>query len=216
MAHSGRQVWSTLIDGFRDTTACWWQWLVLVVVAALFLAPLLLAFTRHPSLVQTWAGLPAHFTAPGHIVRQLVHSVSFLAYRGPIDPQRWLDRLPILDIFALVMLVLGVFFYARHAWAPRTRQLVGLGLVSAAFFAIGGPVSLSLVVPLAYLIVTAGIGFLLHEWLHVFPKNVLARSVGYTILGLVVGAACIYNLRSYFVAWPHSPSTMAAYRIRHE
>lgn len=201
-----------LIRSWQHTRR-WWQWLVLTVVGLLFATPLLQAFVRHHSLIQTWVGLPNHYHAASQIGHGLLHSVSFLVYRGPIDPQRWLDRIAVLDIFSIVMLLLGVVFYIRHALAPRTRQLLGMWVIGAIFFALGGPVSYSVLVPIAYLVVTGGIGYLLHEWLRVFPKNTLARATGYSVLGLVVGAACIYQLRSYFVAWPHAPSTISAYHI---
>jgi hypothetical protein len=199
-----------LVRTWRHTRK-WWQWLILAVLILALLAPLIVAFIHTPSLVQTWAGLPKHFDDPVNIAKRLVLSISYLAYHGPLNPPLWLDRLPVLDIFGVVMAVMGVIFYAQHLLAPRTRQLAGLWIIGAVFFALAGPVSYSLLVPIAYLLVTGGIGYLLHEWFRVFPRNALARSAAYSLLGLVVAASCVYNLRSYFVAWPHSPAAIATF-----
>jgi hypothetical protein len=140
-----------------------------------------------------------------------LHSLSFFVYKGPTTATVWLPRLPILDFFSLIMMVLGALFYAKHIRAPRTRMLLILFILGAALFALGGPVTISILVPLMYLLVTAGFGYLLHEWLLVFPRNPLARSLGFSLLGIAVSLSCIYNLRAYFVAWPHNSATEAAF-----
>jgi hypothetical protein len=177
----------------------------------LLLVPLGWALVTHPSLIQTWLGLPTHFGTPGNFVRGILHSLSFFMYKGPTTATVWLPRLPILDFFCLVMMILGVLFYAKHIRAPRTRMLITLFILGAALFALGGPVTISVLVPLMYLLVAAGLGYLLHEWLLVFPRNPIARGLGFSLLGIAVTLTCIYNLRSYFVAWPHNTATKAAF-----
>jgi hypothetical protein len=175
------------------------------------LVPLGLALVTHPSLVREWLGLPMQLGSPRAFAHGLLHSVSFFVYKGPADATIWLPRLPILDFFATVMALLGVLFYATHFQAPRTRMLLALFVIGAILFALGGPVTISVLVPLVYLLVAAGFGYLLHEWLQVFPRNPLARSVGFSLLGIAVALSCLYNLRAYFVAWPHNATTQAAF-----
>lgn len=90
-------------------------------------------------------------------------------------------------------------------------MLLAMYLIGALLFALGGPVGISILVPIVYLMVAAGFGYLLHEWLLVFPRNPLARSLGFGLLGIAVTLTCVYNLRTYFVAWPHNPATKAAF-----
>jgi hypothetical protein len=175
------------------------------------MAPLAYALLSHPSLVRTWLGLPNHFASINVMVHNLLHSVSFFVYRGPADATVWLPRLPILDFFTMVLAVIGVIFYAQHFHAPRTRMLIILFVVSALLLALGGPVTVSLLVPMVYLFVAAGLGYLLHEWLQVFPRNPLARGVGFSLIGVAVALSCLYNVRSYFVAWPHNTQTKVAF-----
>jgi hypothetical protein len=189
----------------------WWQKVLLPVVFIIGIIPLILALLNKKSLAQTWLGLPQHFDTATHVVHRLAQSVSFAVFRGPIDPALWLDRLPILDIFCIVMALTGLLFYLRHFSATRSRLLLGLFIVAAVLFSLGGPVGYSILVPLWYLLVTGGIGYLLHEWLRVFPQNPIARGVGYGILSLTILLSCSYNLRAYFVAWPHSQTTIATF-----
>lgn len=202
-----------LNDGWQNIKG-WMQRSGLVIFFLILLVPLILAFIRTSSLVVTWLGLPHNLPSLGSIMRGLVHSISFFIFRGPADPQLWLDRLPILGFFTSIMLVLGTIFYAKHARAPRTLLLAGLFIAGAILFALGGPVAISVLVPIVYLIITAGVGFLLHDWLRVFPRNPLARSVGYGLLAIAISLACVYNLRSYFIAWPHNTQTRLTFHNR--
>jgi hypothetical protein len=202
-----------LLDSWHNAERFVWRF-TLLLTPLIILLPLVLAFVSHPTLVQTWLGLPQHFGAPGSVLRGLVHSVSFFVYRGPATPELWLLRAPILSFFGMVMAVLGVLFYAKHYRAPRTRLLFACFVIGALLFALGGPVSISILVPLVYLFISAGFGYLLHEWLTVFPRNPLARGIGFTLLGVAVGLACLYNLKSYFVVWPHNSATHVAFHKR--
>jgi hypothetical protein len=189
---------------------------VLLVATPVVLAiPLIIAFVSRPWLIQTWLGLPSNFGTPQSVVRGLAHSVSFFVYKGPATPELWLVRAPILNFFAIVLAVLGAMFYAKHYHAPRTRLLLAFFIIGALLFALGGPVTISVLVPLVYLLVAAGFGYLLHEWLQVFPRNPLARAVGFGLLGIVVLLTCTYELKAYYIAWPHNPATKTAFHIHH-
>lgn len=185
---------------------------LLILLPFVLLIPLFYAFARTPSLIQTWLGLPQDFGTPEGVVRSLLHSFSFFVYKGPDTPELWLARAPILSFFSTVMALLGVLFYSKHLHAPRTRWLITFFVIGALLFAIGGPVKLSILVPLVYLFVTAGVGYLIHEWLQVFPRNPLARSIGYVFIASTVAISCAYNLKAYYIAWPHNTATKAAFQ----
>ena len=192
----------------------WWRRALMILLFVILMAPLVYGLAKTPSLVQAWLGLPHSFTSATEVAKRLVESVSFFVIRGPQLPALWLDTLPILDIFAIFMAVLGVLFYVKHFTLPRTRLLGGLFVIGALFFALGGPVMLSILVPLVYLVVIAGVGYLLHDWLRVFPRNPLARSIGFGLVGIAIALSCAYNVRSYFVAWPHNPTTEQTFQHR--
>lgn len=202
------------IDGLRRLST-WWQRAVLFMLGAGTLMPLAWALLRTPGLLKPWLGLPASWPTVHSVLQRLVHSLSFLFIHGPHDPIRWLDSLPVLDFFGIVMLLAGIVFYGRHWQAPRTRLLVAYLCLSVLLYAIAGPVSWSLIVPVIYIILVGGIGMVLHEWLQTFPRNPIARSLGFALLAAAIILSCVYNLRAYFIAWPHNPETVAALREHH-
>jgi len=184
---------------FQGLLAIWWWPL------------LLLGLTRHGAL-QQWIGLPAHFAQFGTILKQFVAVPVHLFIRGPQYPDIWLGRAPILDIFTLVACVVGIYFYATHLGATRSRLLTTFLVVGGLLVGLNGPVGLSLLVPILYVCVATGIAYLLLEWMKVFPVNPFARGLGLLLVSIAVALSCTYNLRSYFVAWPHNVVTMSTFR----
>ncbi|MGC1176808.1 MAG: hypothetical protein WA843_01950, partial [Candidatus Saccharimonadales bacterium] len=157
--------------------AAWWQRL-LYLLAGLIWLPLLITHLTRPGALKTWLGLPPHLAAPLTLLKHFAAVFVHLFIRGPQYPDLWLGRAPLLDIFTLAVCLLGIYFYARNWRAARSRLLGGFFLIGAVLVGLGGPVSLSLLVPLLYLAAATGIAYLLRDWLKVFPLNPLARSLG--------------------------------------
>ncbi len=191
----------------------WWQRIIAVILPLLWLPLLVLSF-RSSSLLKQWVGLPNRFPSLLHILKDIIAVPFHLFIRGPKYPTLWLGKVPVLDFFVLAMAVIGIYFYAQNYKSSRSRLLGSLFLVSALLVGLGGSVSFSLVVPFAYLMASTGITYLLRSWMNVFPLNPLARSLGVTLIVLAVTASCIYNLRSYFIAWPGNPDTKANFNRR--
>ncbi|HET8709307.1 MAG TPA: hypothetical protein VFL85_03420 [Candidatus Saccharimonadales bacterium] len=177
-------------------------------IAAISFALLALTFVFHPHLLMQWLGAPVHISDWQGIVKRLGNAFMYFIVRGPSEPSLWLGRLPVLDAFVAVMTAAGIAFYVKHLSAPRTQLLAGLFSISAILFALNPGFRFSALVPIVYLIAVAGIAYVLHQWLKIFPRNPLARSIGIGIVVLVAAMACFYNLRSYFVAWPQAPPTI--------
>ncbi len=191
----------------------WWQRL-LYLLAGLVWLPLLVVDLLRPGTLLPWLGWPSHLGAPLHMLKQFVAVPVHLFIRGPEYPQLWLARAPILDIFALAACLIGIYFYVTHWHAGRTRLLTLLALAGFVLVGLGGPVGLSLLVPLLYVVAATGITYLLHEWLHTFPNNPLARGLGLGLIILAVSLSTVYNLRAYFVAWPHNAATRTTFQHR--
>lgn len=189
----------------------WWQRPLLVLVGAAWL-PLLAANIRHMAVLREWLGLPGHLATPLALLKHFLGVFVHLFIRGPEYPQLWLGKAPILDVFTLTICAIGLYFYAKNRQASRTRLLSGFFLAGAILVALAGPVGLSLLVPLLYIVAATGVAYLIREWLQVFPINPLARGIGLGLVALAVILACTYNLRAYFIAWPHNDVTQTVFR----
>ncbi|MDB5176008.1 MAG: hypothetical protein JWM81_866 [Candidatus Saccharibacteria bacterium] len=189
---------------------------LLIIACGLVTLPLLIIrFINEPRAIISWLGLPQDFGSLGSIGHGLLAVPVHVFVHGPAIPELWLGRLPILDVFTLALAVLGIFFYVARNWfAPRTQQLLSYAVVGLILIGLGGPVTLSVVIPLAYLAAAAGIAWLLRDWLRTFPINPFARSIGIGLITLAVLLSAGYNLRSYFIAWPHAQATQVSFRSK--
>lgn len=185
---------------------------IMSMLVILIWIPLLILELLRDGQFTAWLGLPAQFPSLMHLGKQIVAVPVHLFIRGPQYPGLWLDKLPILDIFTLVMCLLGIYFYARNYKATRSQTLLLLFVGGVILVGLGGAVSISALVSLLYIFAAAGIAYLLHEWLKVFPLNPLARGVGIGLVSLAVLLSCLYGLRSYFIAWPHNYATRITFR----
>jgi hypothetical protein len=104
---------------------------------------------------------------------------------------------------------MGLVFYIHHWQAQRTHLLFAYVIFGAILVGFGGPVTMSILLPIVYLIATAGTAYTLHFWLRLFPRNPVARSFGIGLMGCLVMLAAFYNLKLYYQVWPHNPDTQA-------
>jgi hypothetical protein len=204
--------WEDILSGWKELKDTLRR--SLYVLSGLIWLPLLIIQLSRATSWQTWLGLPAHLPNVAHFFRHLLEVLLQLFVRGPNNSELWLAKAPVLDIFTLVMCGLGIYFYASHVKAFRARMLASYFVLGVILISLGGSVGLSLLVPLLYIAAAAGIAYLLHDWLRVFPRNPLARGLGIGLVCLAVALASTYNLRAYFVAWPHNPAAHASFRNR--
>ncbi|MDB5169341.1 MAG: hypothetical protein JWO41_697 [Candidatus Saccharibacteria bacterium] len=207
------QIWllrKELLSGWQNLQALWKR-VIVGLLGLMWLPPLLLHVFSSGSNFATWVGLPSHFPGAIELGKQFLGVPLHLFIHGPKNPELWLGKAPVMDIFTLACSLLGIYFYATHLSANRSRSLFSLFGVSWLLVALGGPVSLSLIVPLMYLFAACGIGYLLHDWLKVFPHNPFARTLGISLIAVAVAVSITYNVRAYFVAWPHNPDTISIF-----
>ncbi len=201
-----------VVSGWQHFSS-WWQRLGYLLIGIIWL-PLLTFRLQDTELLKTWLGMPLDFAAPLTLLKQFMAVFVHLFVKGPEYPALWLGQAPILDIFTLAACLIGIYFYARNWKASRSRLLGSFFIVGAVLIGLGGPVGLSLLVPVLYLLAATGIAYLTREWLQTFPLNPLARGLGISLVVLAVVLSCTYNARSYFVAWPHNAITQATFRYR--
>lgn len=200
-----------LIAAWRNLKSAGHQ-VILTLCALLGLIPPILSAALDPALIKSWLGVPDRLASWHYLALQAANTLGTFVYHGPHNPEIWLGRLPILDAFLSLMLIAGIVFYARHWRATRAQMLLGYLVLGVLLVTLAGPVRLSILVPLVYLVAIGGIAYVLHFWLSVFPRNPLARGVGIALVTSVIALSCAYSLDQYFVAWPHNTETRKAYQ----
>ncbi len=215
-------VWFVLLDiwlqrkfvaaGWRHASA-WWRRILFVLISLVWLPLIIVDLARQGNFL-TWLGLPAHFEGASHVAKHFASVPLHLFIHGPEYPHLWLGRLPLLDVFTLVLCVLGIYFYATHWKSGRSRYMAVLAVPGFVLVGLGGAVGLSLLVPLLYVAAATGLAYLLSQWLKTFPNNPLARGLGLGLIIFAVALSCTYNYRAYFIAWPHTQDTRATFQYR--
>lgn len=201
--------WRPLRDGWKAFNKPWQR--VLAVASVLVWLPLLVRHLFRPGQFLEWLGLPADLPSLGLLGKQFLLVFVNLFIHGPRDAETWLGRVPLLDMFSLVLVLMGGYFYVLH-WRSRRSKLLGLTFgLGVVLVSLGGAVGLSFLMPVLFMAAATGIAFLLHTWLKTFPLNPLARGVGIGLVSLAVITSCTYNYRAYFIAWPHNSETRATF-----
>lgn len=197
----------------KDEISIAWQHLksikqkILATIVSTYWVPLVaFSIIEHGGIIK-YLGLPALFSGVLLTIKQFVAVPVHLFIRGPQYPEVWLGRAPVLDVFVLLCVAIGIYFYITHKEAARSKMLLILLLASIILVGLGGAVSLSAPIAILYLIAATGITFLLKEWLTMFPINPIARMIGIGLVSVAVFISAIYGIRSYFVAWPHNEVT---------
>lgn len=147
-------------------------------------------------------------------LREATNTWQYLFIGGYENPLYNVATLPLLSVFTTISFFVGIYLYSKHPHAARTKLLLYLSIVSTILIALPSSIHISLLIPVITVLAVGGIGYLLHVWLTVFPKNPLARSFGIGIVGVVLAFTVIYNLANYFVAWSNNDQVQRTFSKR--
>jgi hypothetical protein len=187
-----------------------WQKICLLSAGVLLILPLIWSAIRLPSLLYSIFGLPRQFNLMA-MWRNLYHIPLNLFVRSSLSPTQLVPHIPILNIFEICMFILGVYSLWYFRKSERFMALSGLCAIAILLITIGGPVSVNLILPLFYIVITVGIFYMLENWLYIFPVNPIARTIGMLILSCAVGISCWYHIASYYTAWQNDPTTQIVF-----
>lgn len=187
--------------------------ILLTLLGVVLALPLVYGFYMNlsNSYFLNWLGITTTVPSIFDPLISVGYSIISIFVKSPTNPAIWLGHLPILDVFMVVMFAMGAYFYSIHWRAGRSRMLLTFLIITIALIAAQGRVTRSLMVPILYLVAAGGMAFALHLWLRIFPRNPLARGFGIFLISLALALSCLYNLRLYFVAWPHNQATREVY-----
>jgi hypothetical protein len=161
-----------------------------------------------------WLGLPASWPMPLDILKNILLIPYHLAVSGEARPEMWLGRAAVLDVFSVTAFIVGSWLYLKRIRLLRTPIILSILAVGVGLIGLGQG-SLTLILPFIYLVIAAGVGHLLGEWLHVFPRNPIARGIGMGLLGVVLLLVLGYHLRHYFIGFPEARATHDTYIIQY-
>lgn len=201
-----------LMDRIKRTPT--WLAAAAIIGALVVFFPLAWGINQHWQLVWAVLGLPSRVPPVVSTLKHLADVPLNVFARGSFLPGLWVGRSPVLDVFGSALFIFGVYAYWQHRRLARFASLLGIFIVTTILVALGGPVTLSLLLPFVYLVIATGMAFLLGEWLSVFPRNPLARGLGLSIVIIAVLLSCSYQLNRYFVAWPKEPQTKVVFSLQ--
>ncbi len=187
---------------------------IIIIGLLAVLGPLFYALFHDPQLLKTYVGLSSSPLSQfvGIPKRLLLIPVKLVFYNSPISPVHGINKLPLLDIFAVAMAILGAYnYYVNDRLLDRSKLLLGGILLSCGLYALNGQVGIQILLPFVYLLVAGGIAFMLQQWFKVFPSNPFAKVLATSLLTLALVSVCFYHANRYFVAWPSMPATRAVF-----
>jgi hypothetical protein len=175
-----------------------------------FISPLVWAIAHTPRLALSVVGFPQSLQLLSHVPHNLLDTILAIGIRSDASQQLWVDHLPLLNAIELTLAIIGVYTYVYLVRKNRSSSsilLIGATILMTLLASLGGDVTFICLVPLLYLFVISGLNNLVGQWLVVFPRNPIARATGVLIVTVMVFFSVLYQVRSYFVAWPHNQAT---------
>ena len=185
---------------------------VAVLGSAVLLLPLLSLLSKSGNNLSNFFGL--HPNALHHVISywdSFVGITNKLFGSGESDATFGLTGVPLLNFFEAIMLVIGIFAIFKTNSRDAARTIITIGVVLTVLVSLNGPVRISAMIPIVFVLMTGGINHMLQLWSTVFPRNPIAKSVGMILMSFVVAFSCTYHVTRYFVAWPRSRDTKTAY-----
>lgn len=177
------------------------------LVFALLLVPLGYAVAKQPDLLLTVLGVPHELRTLTGFPVNLAHTIVAIGIRSFGTASEWLMHLPLLNAIEITLLAIGVYY---RLYKERSLRAVFMGsatCIAVALASLSGAVDFACLIPLLYLYCAEGINKLTGQWLKTFPRNPIARTVGVVAICLVLSFSVLYQVRLYFVAWPHNSNT---------
>lgn len=184
---------------------------IVVLSMAIILLPLILASIKNPNLIYDIFGIPTSLLPVEWAKRILVIPV-FLFAKGPFNPINNLGRLPILDVFSSVLLILGVYASYFKLKEKNFRQIIIVLIASFTLIALNGEAVFAMIMPIIYIIIAYGVALILQQWFTVFPKNPLVKNIGIICVIISLSFISFYHIKRYFVAWPNHETTKVVFK----
>ena len=185
----------------------------MLALCLLLLIPLVLASIKHPAVLLQLSGLPQDLGSLAHVGGNLLKLVLAMTVRSNSTALFWVGHAPLLNAIEVIAGLFGVYYVYREA-SGRTTFLFGAAAIGLLLASLGGSVTFACLVPIAYLFIALGLDQLLGRWMTVFPRNPVARLAGVSVVLVMLIFSVLYQVRTYYIAWPHAPATRTIFDHR--
>jgi 4-amino-4-deoxy-L-arabinose transferase-like glycosyltransferase len=192
------------------------QLIISAVVYTALLLPLFISLTQYPGQLKEFIGFPETLPTVNQYLTNFVWQFSTIFVYSEPFPELYVGRYPLLDIFSVAMVLLGVYHFIHHM--PR-RRLISFGflfIVLALIIPLSNPyqIPMTAFIAIIYVLIASGVYELLRQWFSYFPRNPFARNGAVVLVAIIIGLATLYNLQRFYVAWPNAPETKAVYVVQ--
>lgn len=145
------------------------------------------------------------------LVQNLQTSLDAMFLNGIPDSNLWLVGTPVFSYLTSLLFIFGLVFLFVN---KRFRQHFNFLIVSLVFalltVAFVGLSALSLIIPIIYLVVGFGVGFILSQWYALFPSNPVARNLGLALVIFIALLSSGYNITRYYIAQPKANNLISS------
>lgn len=187
---------------------------LLPILYLMLITPLVLAVSKDTDVLKQILGLPSILPSPETVAKNLVHIAAAFGFRAYYPTDISLQGIAILSYGEMALFLLGLYEVMRRPRLKANYFIVAALLLTSILIALDGSVTYIMLVPLVYIVIAAGIRHLHRIWREVFPRNPIAHTLARVCLIVLISFCALYQLRSYFVAWPHASETKQTFHIK--
>lgn len=193
-----------------------WQKLLVGFVGIVLVAPLTVSVLRDHSQGLALLGVTTVAHSIPELFLSITDAIKSIFFVGTNTSVLGLGKIPMLDIFSMFMFLLGCYYFERRLSLKRSKMLFGGLIIGLVVCTVSGfeMMRLSLILPLIYIFIAAGVHESISRWLAVFPKNPIARGLGVVVLSVAIGFTGSFHLHKIFVARPGNPQIRSLYSVK--
>jgi hypothetical protein len=193
-----------------------WHKIVVAITGSLLVLPLLVGIMLHPSQALILLGVNNVAHSIPDLFLNVTDSIRAIFFISTNSSPLALGKTPMLDIFSVFMFLLGCYYFERRLSLKRSKMLFGGLAIGVLVCSLDGfnLMRLSLLLPLIYIFIAAGIHESISRWLAVFPRNPIARGLGVAMLAIAIGFTSSYHLHKAFIARPGNPEIRTMYSTK--
>lgn len=184
----------------------------LYLAIGIFLAlitPLVYSIIRDTSIAIELLAIPDIWPTPKEYLANLVDVVGHVIWRSTPEPLLHLGSLPMLEIFSVSMVALGLYHYDHELSKNLSRLVLGGLLISFLLLAVSADqYDFAILLPFVYFVLTGGLVILFSQWNEIFPNNPLARVLAIIPIAILLFIVGRYHMERYFVAWANNPEVV--------